>query len=410
MRNGTFLALIAATGLVNGLYLDHISLWRQFLFVGVAVAAYLHGRHLPVRRDWLVLGAVAAPGVVALVVRGWDGVGALCALGIFAVLPWLTGRFRRQQAELIEAGRQRVRQLEREQSYLAERVTLQERGRIAEEVHDSLGHELALIALRAGALELAADMSERNREAAAQLRISAVTATDRLRHTIGLLREPRAAVAAEHPGGGGPESGLGADASGGLGGDAGVGLGAGSRGGFGAGPGGGRIVPVDESIEALVERAAGAGMAVTLHRDAAAADLPPLLDRAAHRVAQESLTNAARYAPGAEVRVGIERDAGTITVTVGNGPPAAAMVGGGLPSAMVGEGLPSAVTASTGTAASAGTGTPAARRGGTGLAALRERMRLMGGTLEAGPAHEPPTGGFTVRATLPYPSTREGAA
>ncbi|MEU7839192.1 MULTISPECIES: histidine kinase [unclassified Nonomuraea] len=323
MRNGAILAVVAGISLVNGLYLDHIPTWRQLLFAVIAVVAYLHGRHLPVRRDWLVLGAVAIPGVVELGVSLWDGVGALMAMALFAVLPWLAGRFRRQQAELVEAGRQRVGQLEREQQYTAERVKLHERARIAADMHDSLGHELALIALRAGALELAADMNETNREAAAQLRASAVTATDRLRRTIGVLRDS----------GGAPTD------------------------------------PPDESIETLVERAGRAGMAVTLHRDERSAVLPPLLDRAAHRVTQESLTNAARYAPGADVRVTIERRADTVTVTVANAPPPAKQA----PSTTGG--------------------------GGTGLASLRERVRLLGGTLEAGP-HKT---GFTVTARLPWP-------
>ena len=46
-----------------------------------------------------------------------------------------------------------------------------------------------------------------------------------------------------------------------------------------------------------------------------------------------------------------------------------------------------------------GTGTRTAKTGGGhGLAGMRERVRLFGGTLEAGPA---PTGGFCVRAVLP---------
>ena len=53
MRNRTILALIAVTGVVNGLYLETVPAWRQLLFAVLVVAAYLHGRHLPGRRDWL---------------------------------------------------------------------------------------------------------------------------------------------------------------------------------------------------------------------------------------------------------------------------------------------------------------------------------------------------------------------
>ncbi|MET8053513.1 histidine kinase [Streptosporangium sp. NPDC005286] len=318
MRNGVILVLIAGFALFNGLNLDGIPTWRQLLFAVLAVAAYLHGRHLPVRRDWLLLAVAAIPGAVHTVLDFWTGAGALMALGLFTVLPWLAGRFRRQQAELVKAGQERVARLQREQELIAERVTLRERARIAADMHDSLGHELALIALRAGALELAAGMTEPNREAAAQLRASAVTATDRLRHTLGVLREG-GSIPAEPP---------------------------------------------DESIETLVDRARGAGMAVAFRQTGERALLPPPTDRAAHRVVQESLTNAARHAPGADVLVLLERIHETVTVTVRN---------------------------------SAAPGTPTPAVGGSGITGMRERVRLLGGTLSAGPHDD----GFTVTARFP---------
>ncbi|GAB3451797.1 sensor histidine kinase [Actinophytocola sediminis] len=314
MRNGVLLAAIAAGGLLNGLHLDAIPVWRQLVFVVLAVAAYLHGRHLPVGRGWLVLAVVAIPGVGYAVLDFWTGVGALMVFGLFVVLPWLAGRFRRQQAELVAAGLARVGQLERERELIADHVTLGERARIASDMHDSLGHELALIALRAGALELATDMTERNREAAAQLRASATTATDQLRRTVGVLRTTTSTA------------------------------------------------PPDESVEVLVNRARVAGMTVELRQNSAV--LAPLVDRAVHRVVQESLTNAARHAPGADVGVHIDQTPEAVTVTVTNSPPR---------------------------------GAPAPPGGGSGLAGLRERVRLLGGTLHAGQDD----GGFTVTAQLP---------
>ncbi|WP_432927849.1 sensor histidine kinase [Microbispora sp. CA-135349] len=327
MRNRAILAVIAEIGVVNGLYLDDVPAWRQLLFVILTVAAYLHGRHLRGRRDWLVLIVAAVPGAVYVVPDFWNGATALLALGIFVVLPWLAGLFRRQQAELVLAGRERVAQLEREQELIAERARLRERARIAADMHDSLGHELALIALRAGALELAADMTGRNREAAAQLRASAVTATDRLRRTVGVLRETAAT-------GGDTASRVPTE-------------------------------PPDETVEALVDRARDAGMAVELRYDGERPDLPPLVDRAVHRVVQESLTNAARHAPGADVLVHIERSEEAVAVTVRN---------------------------------SAARAEPGPAGGGSGLAGLRERARLLGGALRAGP-HD---GGFAVTARFPH--------
>ncbi|MFD7655760.1 sensor histidine kinase [Actinosynnema sp. NPDC059797] len=341
MRNGVALAVLATACLVNGLATDALPVWRQLLFVVLAVLAYLHGRHLPVRHGGVVLAAVASIGAVIAAVRFWEGFGALACLGLFGVLPWLAGLFRAQQAALVEAGRQRIDRLEREREWVAERARLRERGRIAADVHDSLGHELALIALRAGALELTAGTG-RDREAAAELRKSAVIATDRLRQAIGVLREGTAPVE-----------------------------------------------PPDEDVEELVSRARRAGLQVTL--TGSPGPLPALVDRAVHRVVREALTNAARHAPGAPVDVRTTRHAAEVVVTVEN------PVGSG--SGLVGTGAVSAGTetalAGAGTA-SVGSGT-ASVGNGSGLAELSERVRLLGGAVRSGAE----AGRFTVTARLP---------
>jgi signal transduction histidine kinase len=93
------------------------------------------------------------------------------------------------------------------------------------------------------------------------------------------------------------------------------------------------------------------------------------VELAGYRVVQESLTNTIRYAPGAAATVRVAYRADGIVVDVlddGPGP------------------LTTAV--------------PPAQGGGTGLAGLSERARLLGGQLEAGSR---PGGGFAVRAFLP---------
>ncbi|MEV0089790.1 histidine kinase [Saccharopolyspora sp. NPDC050642] len=320
MRNGAALLVIAGVCALAGYGLD-AEVWRLLLLVALAVVGYFHGRHLPVRRGWAWLSVAALGGVVGAVVDFWAGFSSLLCLTVFVALPWLAGQFRRQQAELIVAGQQRVEQMEREQEFVAERARLRERARIAADMHDSLGHDLALIALRAGSLELAPEMAEANQQAAAELRATAVAATDRLRQTIGMLREN-----------GTPS-----------------------------------VEPPDESVEVLVDRARSAGMAVSLLRSGEPLAVPPEVDRAAHRVVQEALTNAARYAPGAEVTVRVERIPNGLNVIVRN----------------------SAVDA------------PPVLDGGngSGLLALAERVRLLGGTFRAEPGD-----GFTVTARLSCPA------
>jgi signal transduction histidine kinase len=122
-------------------------------------------------------------------------------------------------------------------------------------------------------------------------------------------------------------------------------------------------------VEALVERAAQAGLPVELIRTGDTTPLPPLVDRAVHRIVQEALTNAARHAPGTPVTVRVSTT-DEVQVTVTN---------------------PTTTTP-----------TDTGNDTGTGLAGLSERVRLLGGTLRSGVDD----GRFTITARLP----REGGA
>ncbi|WP_030243076.1 histidine kinase [Streptomyces sp. NRRL S-350] len=122
-------------------------------------------------------------------------------------------------------------------------------------------------------------------------------------------------------------------------------------------------------VEALAAESRGGGIPVELSWDG-----PDLTDRAAqvrravHRVVRESLTNVHRYAAGARVSVAVTHTDDRVDVLVRNGRPPAA------PEAATGLGS------------------------GRGLVGLRERVALLGGTLEAGPT---PAGGFAVTARIP---------
>jgi two-component sensor histidine kinase len=175
--------------------------------------------------------------------------------------------------------------LEQRQRAVAEEARLRERTRIAADMHDSLGHELSLIALRAGALELEPDLSDRHRADLTELRTAVSDAMDNLRDTIGVLRESTDPVS---------------------------------------------TAPTAESVEDLVHRAATSGVEVSLVREGAAPSLAPLVDRAVYRVVQESLTNATKHAPGSRVEVRIRHEAGVTEVRVVNSaPPGAASAGRG---------------------------------------------------------------------------------
>jgi signal transduction histidine kinase len=98
---------------------------------------------------------------------------------------------------------------------------------------------------------------------------------------------------------------------------------------------------------------------------------------AAYRVVQEALTNAVKHAPGRPtvVRVDHDGEAVAVEVTTAGGP-------------------------------GAGRRDVASTGGGRGLVGLAERVRVVGGELRAGTL---PTGGFEVRARIPFETARAGA-
>lgn len=299
--------------------------WQSIVTVCLFILGYLVGRadsgdhSLPVQFTAMAVLVLALSPMLG--VRLQDSFSLVVFLVFTILLPWLVGRYRFQHAQLINSGWQRAEQLEREQRAVAEQARLRERTRIAEDMHDSLGHELSLIALRAAALEVDATLPDRHQAAAGQLRQSAAVATERLRQIIGLLRDESQAAS---------------------------------------------TTPVDESVFDLVERARGSGMDIDLAVDGDPTGLPRMVDRAVHRVVQESLTNAAKHAPSAPVTVRIGHAGNDTVVSIGNDlPPQESEAGIG---------------------------------GGRGLVGLTERVRLAGGVLRSGPRD----GRFEVEARLPH--------
>nr|WP_238431512.1 histidine kinase [Streptomyces cavernae] len=293
-----------------------------------AAAAFLAGRR-PGRTGPMVLALVAllAGGVVTLfVVPASLPLGSRFVTVVVAalMLPWFGGRFWRQYQDLVRVGWERAEQLRREQRLVAEQARLRERARIAQDMHDVLGHDLSLIALSAGALKLAPGLDEHHRVAAADIRARAAAAVERLGEVIGVLREETDGVP--------------------------------------TGPG-------RSGLAELVAEASASGLAVELCVDGDADDLPPVVERAAHRVVREALTNVAKHAPGATAAVRVTHTAAETTVVVENGPPSSA----------------------------AGSRAPG---GGRGLIGLDERVRLAGGSFEHGPRGT----GFAVVARLPHTS------
>ena len=259
--------------------------WRRRWPVGVALVCVLLGSfstsgtvaglfalsslavHRPVRPALLVAALFVPSAVVCSIWLGrtdtWSVLLPTFALAAAAVA-W--GMFIRARRQLLASLRDRARRAEAEQLVRAERARLAERTRIAREMHDVLAHRLSLVALHAGALEVARDLPpEQVRESAALLRSTAHQALEELRDVIGVLRED--------PGQEQPST---------------------------------VPQPTLADIPRLVEetRRSGAKIDFEMQVEGAAA-VPGPLGRDAYRIVQEALTNVAKHARGtlAQVRV-----------------------------------------------------------------------------------------------------------
>ncbi|MEU9086061.1 histidine kinase [Streptomyces sp. NPDC048357] len=338
---GLFIGAVVAVGT------GAVTLWWG---IPAAVCAFLAGRQPGRNRSTAaaLAGVLAAAVVAVLLVPAWLGwasqfVGLLL---VAAMLPWFAGRFLRQYRELVRAGWERAARLEREQHLVAEQARLRERTRIAQDMHDLLGHDLSLIALSAGALKLAPGLSEDHRATARDIRARAGAAVDRLGEVIGVLREPSDTAPESEP-------------------DAGL-----------------------TALEGLVDRAAAAGLDVRLRVEGQPASGEPLpaIERAVQRVVQEALTNVAKHAPGHRATVVVRHLDARTEVSVTNEP------------------VPTASAAHPDHAIRPTPGPRTSAPGENhrfGLIGLDERVRLAGGTFTSGP--EGPDGsGFAVRARLPH--------
>ncbi len=236
---------------------------RTDLLFGPAAALYLLAASREQASPWtlkttvIVLALLTAYLGAAAVARRAVPDSELLHTGLAWSVAWFAGertRLRREQMAQLRARAQRV-QREAEQEQLL--AVAEERARIARDLHDSAGHAINVIAVRAGAARLRHDR-EPDRSLVALQAIEEVarqTAAE-IDQIVGSLREP------------GSPSGV-VDAPSGL-----------------------------ASLDTLIARQRDAGLDVTFDQSGAPRQLAPAADQAAFRILQEALTNAARHGGG----------------------------------------------------------------------------------------------------------------
>ncbi|MBO9553992.1 histidine kinase [Cellulomonas sp.] len=276
----TGVATVAATSLVG-------TASGTFLPVLVAVYSAAAWGHR-------VAGAVTAAAValgasVAAEARSgaWDGteVVAITAVLAIAVAIGLAVGSRR---EFIAVARERAERLEESREVEAARRVTEERLRIARELHDVVGHHVAVIGVQAGVAE-------------AYLRSRPDYAQDALGHVQdaaeSVLTELRALVSVLRTSDGPDER---------------------------------APVPGLADLDELLDRVGDLGLTVTVARSGDGGPLAPLVDLIAFRVVQESLTNAHKHGDGrAFLTIERQSDALNITVTNGIGRTGGTTAGGG---------------------------------------------------------------------------------
>lgn len=245
-------------------------------------------------------------------------------------------------AALRERGHTQRKLLEQEtisEAERARRTLLEERARIARELHDVVAHHMSVITVQADSAPYR--ISGIPKEAQEEFGTIAATARESLaemRRLLGVLRSEESERHGDRENT--PQPGIG-------------------------------------QLPKLVEGTVRAGVPVELALPEEPVALAPAVDLSAYRIVQEALANVVRHAPGARTRVSVKTaaDGSRLTVLVVNSAPAA----------------PPAPLETAGT--------------GHGLIGMRERVRLVSGSLDTGPL---PDGGFRVAAQLPLTGAASG--
>jgi signal transduction histidine kinase len=146
-----------------------------------------------------------------------------------------------------------------ERRHEGERALLQERQRIARELHDVVAHHMSVIAIQAEAAPYKVENPPPELvESFAEIRGSALSGLSELRRVLGVLRSETAQTA--------PQPGL-------------------------------------EDLPSLVESARTGGVTVTSSAAGTPRPIPEGVNLSAYRIVQEALSNAMRHAPGSAVQV-----------------------------------------------------------------------------------------------------------
>jgi signal transduction histidine kinase len=191
---------------------------------------------------------------------------------IIAGMPVAIGLLISARQELSARIRELASSREREKRLLAETIRAAERARLAREMHDVVSHQVTLIAMQAGALQVST--GDNAEEAARTIRELSTQTLEELRNLVGVLRSGDAAEDAQ---------------------------------------------PGVDALDDLVANFCSGQGPVALDVEAEPSRLPRSVSQAVYRTVQESLTNVRKHAAGARASVRVLAQQDTLVVEVRNG-------------------------------------------------------------------------------------------
>jgi signal transduction histidine kinase len=244
--------------------------------IAALLALYAVGSRTTGWRFWLGGAIALAAGISSTLIR--EGVTSDIATAVLATgVGLLIGR-------ALGVLEMETEVLEREVDERAEQAVAEERGRMARELHDVIGHSISVMGVQAGAVRrVLRPEQKREREALLAVEQTGREAVAEMRRLIGLLRTEGDGISAPSPS--------------------------------------------LARVEQLATEMRKAGLAVELSVEGNLTSLPPGADLAGYRIVQEALTNALKHAPGAHVTARVRAQGGELAIEVlddGSGSPAAA--------------------------------------------------------------------------------------
>jgi signal transduction histidine kinase len=324
---------------------------RGPILLGSAVAVYTVSSVVE-RRLALSIGALTVlclgSASMRLSAEVWDRPVNAVAF-VWTALAVAVGEAVRNRRAFVAAIEERARRAEHTREEEARRRVAEERMRIARELHDIVGHHIALINVQAGVASHVLDTQpEQARQALAHVREAGRAALAELSATVSVLRQGDESDTPHEP------------------------------------------TPGLDRLPALLDSFDRAGLRVSREDEGEVRALPTTVDLTAYRVVQESLTNVRKHSGSSSARLRLAYRRDELRIEIEDDGPGPGGSGSGGPgssgSGSHGSGRPRAGGFDSGT--------------GHGLIGMRERAASVGGSFWAGPGQH---GGFRVRVALPLP-------